>query len=375
MAFMMVYFTRMTTISLSVIGLAITIGRATSSLIPIFIGKLLDKLGPGKLSIYGDFISGIGFIICLFARDPFTIMFTQFLIQAGSHIYWTSNRGLVLLASEVKGTQTWFGLIASIRNIGLGIGAIFTSLALTINDTTGLNYTIAFSALLFFLSCIALFVWQPKKICDEIDDVNSKENKGLKDVLLNNRYRELLIVNFGLVLAAMVIPLVIIIYATEQLGLPPLFSGGLVILNTAIIAILSIHMASWAKKYNSLSTIKCSYLLNILAFTLFWCASITVENQMITGAVLVGAMIIYSLAETLSIPTMNMLCINLAPVKNNGSYMAAFQMTWSLGMTLSPVLFGWLMDVNKHAIWLILILIIFLILNVGFRSLKKGIGE
>ena len=96
---------------------------------------------------------------------------------------------------------------------------------------------------------------------------------------------------------------------------------------------------------------------------------------MITGAVLVGAMIIYSLAETLSIPTMNMLCINLAPVKNNGSYMAAFQMTWSLGMTLSPVLFGWLMDVNKHAIWLILILIIFLILNVGFRSLKKGIGE
>ena len=82
-------------------------------------------------------------------------------------------------------------------------------------------------------------------------------------------------------------------------------------------------------------------------------------------------MLIYSLAEILSTPAANMLCIDLAPRKNNGSYMAAFQMTWSVGMTLSPAIFGYLLDLNKHSTWAVLLLLTILIFSVGFRKLKE----
>ncbi|WP_241576138.1 MULTISPECIES: MFS transporter [Rosenbergiella] len=371
MAFMMIYFNRTTTLSLSVIGLSVAIGRTLSSMVPILIGKLLDKLGPKKLSIYGDFISGIGFIMCLFARDPITIILTQFFIQTGVHIFWTSNRGLVSLASGGSGTKTWFGLIASIRNIGLGLGTFFTSLALETNSVEILHLVIISSALLFFLSCGALLIWQPTLTPEETEDAGDTDKHSLKRVFADTTYRQLLIVNFGLVLAAMVIPLAIVVYVTEQLGLSPFFSGSLVILNTVIVAGLSTHVASWTKHHDPVKSIKWSYFFNLFSFVLFWLASITLENKLLTCAILIIAMLIYSLAEIISMPAANMLCIDLAPRKNNGSYMAAFQMTWSVGMTLSPAIFGYLLDLNKHSIWAVLMLLTILIFSVGFRNFKE----
>lgn len=377
MAFMMIYFDRTTTLSLSLIGLAIAVGRALASLVPIFIGQLLDKFGPRKLSIYGDFISGIGFIMCLFARDPLTIMLTQFLTQAGSHVFWTSNRGLVSLASGGEGTQTWFGLIASIRNIGLGLGTIFTSLALSINSDVSLHYVIIASSLFYFFSCIALGIWRPKIKSENENDhkQNRHDKQSLRTVFSDSSYRRLLIVNFGLVLAAMIIPLVIVIYATEQLGLSPLFSGGLVILNTFIVVLLSTHVASWTRNQDPMTNIKLSYFLNVISFILFWCASITAENKLFTCVILLIAMLIYSFAEMLSTPSVNVLSINLAPKINNGSYMAAFQMTWSVGVTMSPAIFGWLLDINKHSTWIALLILTIVIYGLGFRNLKGEINE
>jgi MFS family permease len=371
MAFMMIYFNRTTTLSLSVIGLSIAIGRTLSSMAPILIGQLLDKLGPKKLSIYGDFISGMGFIMCLFARDPITIILTQFFTQTGVHIFWTSNRGLVTLASGNSGTKTWFGLIASIRNIGLGLGTFFTSLALEINSGESLHLVIISAALLFFLSCLALLIWQPTNTQEKTYDAGDTEKHSLKRVFADTTYRRLLIVNFGLVLAAMVIPLAIVVYVTEQLGLSPFLSGSLVILNTVIVAGLSTHVASWTKNHDPVKNIKWSYFFNIFSFVLFWLASITLENKLVTCTILIIAMLIYSLAEILSTPAANMLCINLAPRKNNGSYMAAFQMTWSVGMTLSPAIFGYLLDLNKHSTWAVLLLLTILIFSVGFRNLNE----
>lgn len=371
MAFMMIYFNRTTTLGLSAIGLSIALGRTLSSMVPILIGQLLDKLGPKKLSISGDLISGVGFITCLFARDPVSIILTQFLIQTGVHIFWTSNRGLVSLASGSSGTKTWFGLIASIRNIGLGLGAFFTSLALEVNSGESLHLVIISAALLFFLSCLALVMWQSTSTEEDTDDAGETQRHSLKRVLADTIYRRLLIVNLGLVLAAMVIPLAIVVYVTEQLGLSPFFSGSLVVLNTMIVAGLSTHVSSWTQNHDPIKNIKWSYFLNIFAFVLFWMASITLENKLVTGVILIVAILIYSLAEILSTPAANMLCINLAPTKNNGSYMAAFQMTWSVGMTVSPAIFGYLLDLNKHSTWAVLLLLTIFIFSVGFRKLKE----
>lgn len=377
MAFMMVYFSRTTSISLATIGLFITLGRALSSIVPLFIGRLLDRIGPRKLSVLGDLISGIGFILCIFARDPITIMLTQFATQAGSHIFWTCNRGLVSLASKGKGTQTWFGLIASLRNIGLGLGTVISSLAFTDGTNTVLHYVVFASSCLYFCSCIFLSLWHPQE--EHVAQLNAtahqRKNTTLKSIWADQNYRGLLIVNFGLVLSAMVIPLVIVIYATEQLGLPAVFSGGLVILNTAIVAIFSTHVASWTKSCNPVHNIKWGYLLNLLSFVIFWAAGYFANMIIPACTLLVTGMLLFSIAEMISTPSANMLSIELSPAVNNGNYMAAFQMTWSVGMTIAPAIFGALLDSNKHSTWILLILATSTLAFYGFSTFKRQVNE
>ncbi len=374
MAFMMVYFNRTTNLSLSAIGFSIAMGRALSSIVPVFIGRLLDKIGPKKISILGDFISGCGFILCIFAKDPLTIMLTQFFTQAGAHIFWTCNRGLVSLASKGEGIHIWFGLISSIRNVGLGLGTIISSLAFSNDSIDNLFFIIFASASLYFLSCITLLVWRPDGSVFNGNNVE-KNNTTIKSVLFDRKYRSLLFVNLGLVLSAMVIPLVIVIYSTQQLGLPPFFSGFLIFLNTAMVSILSAHVASWTKNHDSILNIKWSYVLNILSFMIFWGAGFIInQHQVLVFSIMVLAMVIYSIAEMISSPSANFLSIDLAPKVNNGSYMAAFQMTWSIGMTVTPAIIGWLMDINKHATWSALILVMVFIFLFGFKVFKRDIN-
>ncbi|WJY12252.1 hypothetical protein PCO82_14645 [Pectobacteriaceae bacterium CE90] len=55
--------------------------------------------------------------------------------------------------------------------------------------------------------------------------------------------------------------------------------------------------------------------------------------------------------------------------------MAAFQMTWSIGMTVSPAIFGWLLDMNKNSTWAVLLILTILIFGIGFRNLKGEVNE
>ena len=355
MAFLLVYFERTTTVGLAAIGVAITVGRAIAAVIPAAIGRLLDRVGPRRLAILGDLTTGFGFLLCLVANNMVVITASQFLTQAGSHLFWTSSRGLVGLASRGQGMQTWFGLVSSLRNLGLGLGTLLSSLVFSMNSELLLHILVLCCVLMYFASSFALWAWRTDDWrYASPENMNDGEQESRKKVWADRAYRRLLILNTGLVLAAMVIPLVIVVYITKQLGLPAYFAGGLVIANTAIVAIASTHVAAWTESRGASKNIINSYILNISAFVLFWIA-VLVGQSLLAGVLVTGAMLIYTLAEMISTPAANVLSVELAPSVNNGSHMAAFQMTWSIGMTLCPALFGWLLTTSIHSTWVTLI--------------------
>ncbi|GAA1475063.1 hypothetical protein GCM10009621_20930 [Corynebacterium felinum] len=155
----------------------------------------------------------------------------------------------------------------------------------------------------------------------------------------------------------MVISLVLAIYVSEQLGLPAVLAGFLVVGNTVVVALLSTHVADWTQKFSPHLNITIGYILNLTSFAVFWSAIAVVKVPIATVCVITLVMIIYTAAEMISTPASNVLSVTLAPQTNNGQYMAAFQMTWSVGMTLAPALFGWLLTTGPHATWLALIIL------------------
>jgi MFS family permease len=88
---------------------------------------------------------------------------------------------------------------------------------------------------------------------------------------------------------------------------------------------------------------------------------------------LVLAMALYTGAEMVSTPASNVLSLELAPSHRNGHYMATFQLTWSVGMTLTPALFGWLLTTGPDAAWITLVLLTVacLVFGTGWRNRKE----
>ncbi|MET9711687.1 MFS transporter [Nocardiopsis alba] len=369
MAFLLIYFDRTTDVGLAVIGLAITVGRALAAVTPALFGRLLDRFGPRRIAIFGDLTTGAGFLLCLLAENAVFIVASQFLAQAGSHMFWTSSRGLVGLASGGQGMQTWFGLIGSLRNIGLGIGTLLSALAFSADSIPLLHVVVLCCALLYIGSTVALWAWRiddergpPEATAEEPEE---PVGEGYRHVWADRPYRRLLVLNMGLVLAAMVIPLVIAVYATEQLGLPAFVAGALVLANTVVVAVLSTHVAAWTEKRPAIRNLTGGYALNVLAFVIFWIAAAAAGRPWAAAALLGLAMLIYTVAEMISTPAANVLSVSLAPSERNGRHMAAFQMTWAIGMTLTPAVFGWLLTTGPHATWVALIVLTLLCLLGG----------
>ncbi|MDF5819933.1 MFS transporter [Corynebacterium felinum] len=359
MAFLLIYFDRTTSVGLATIGVAITAGRTIAALVPAVIGSALNRIGPRKVAMLGDVITGFGYLMCLWVSESvLLIVASQLLAQAGSHMFWTSSRGLVSLASQNKNMQTWFGLIGAIRNAGIGFGTLISSLAFSTKSPEVLHGVIVACAALYFGSTVALQRWKPVGECNtHANDPEVHQKTTLWKVLADGPYLRLLVLNLGLVLAAMVISLVLAIYVSEQLGLPAVLAGFLVVGNTVVVALLSTHVADWTQKFSPHLNITIGYILNLTSFAVFWSAIAVVKVPIATVCVITLVMIIYTAAEMISTPASNVLSVTLAPQTNNGQYMAAFQMTWSVGMTLAPALFGWLLTTGPHATWLALIIL------------------
>lgn len=210
MAFLMVYFEETTSLGLKVIGISITLGRSLAMIVPLLIGKLLDTKGPRLIAISGDFITAIGFSLCFIAKNPLAIIASQFLMQAGTHMFWTSSRGLVSLAAKGANTQTWFGFIGSLRNLGLGLGTLLSSLALTFNSVYAFHLIVFLSSLLYLGSCVALYFWRPESEKNSLTHTSQKSKDSntitYASLLKDTPYCRLLITNAGLVITAKVIP-------------------------------------------------------------------------------------------------------------------------------------------------------------------------
>jgi MFS family permease len=90
----------------------------------------------------------------------------------------------------------------------------------------------------------------------------------------------------------------------------------------------------------------------IAAFLLFW--ALTVTPRPLLVAVLLAAIVVFTLAGMLQGPTISALVVDLAPVNASGRHLAAFQLSWSLGQAVAPLSLIWLLSRGAQWPWIAL---------------------
>ncbi|MFG2531021.1 MFS transporter [Streptomyces sp. NPDC048516] len=359
--FLVVYFTRTTSLSLAEVGACLTLGNALALPVPALAGRLLDRIGPQSVVASGNVVSALGFVGLLFAQSAWQVVATQFLVQVGSSMYWTSSSALVGLVARSDDRTRWFGFFRALRNVGIGFGGAIASLALATASTTGLRTMVAAQAASYLVAAWLLLGWRPGRTATCAYDTEGapedlppprRADARYTAVLRDGAYMRLVAANLSFVLASMVLSVLLGVYATEELKAGAWAGGVLITLNTALVAAAQTIATRWIERHRPTRVIALASLVNAAAFGVFAVLGLVPGWAVPVG--LVAAVVVYTLAEVLGSPPMGELSVYLAPAHVRGRYLGVYQLSWSLGATVAPAVLTSLLALGPAVPWLFL---------------------
>ncbi|MCD9145113.1 MFS transporter [Streptomyces albireticuli] len=355
MAFMVVYFTRTTDLSLVSVGTALTLGYALALPAPAVAGRLLDRFGPRVVVGVGNLISALGFACLFLAHETWQIVATQLIVQTGASLYWTAGSALVPLVAAEGDRTRWFGFIRALRNVGIGFGGAVASLAMAVASTTGLRVLVAVNALSYLLAAWLITTWRPAgepSAEEKAAAAGEAPRAGYLTVLRDGAYMRLVTANLAFVLASMVLSVLLGVYAVDSLGAGAWVAGVLITLNTALVATTQTVATRWIERHRPAKVIALAAVTNAVAFAGFAALSLVPSWAVVAG--LLGAVVLYTLAEVLGSPPMGELSVSMAPAHARGRYLGMFQLSWTLGGAVAPAVLTALLDRGPAWPWLFL---------------------
>lgn len=369
MAFTVVFFVRTTSLSLVAVGAALTVGQLLALPVPPFIGPLVDKYGPRTVVAAGNWVSVVGFIGFLFSHAAWQIVLWQFVVQLGATAFWMGNSPLIVLVARDAERARWFGFVRALRNVGIGFGGAASAVALSIGTVAGLRAVMVINVVTFAVAGWLVITFRVTDT-SEAADAGPAEQKlaepeqaageptgqpssgGYRTVLKDTRYLRLVATNISFAFASTVITVLLAVYAADNLAVGSWIVGVLVVLNTAMVALLQTLASRWIEARRPVTVLVLALLFNAAAFVVFGTLLVLPGWAVIAGLLI--AMVLYTVAEILGSPPTSELSVVMAPEHLRGRYLGVYQMSWSVGGALAPALLTALLEGGAALPWVFL---------------------
>lgn len=348
----LLYFVAVSGQPLARIGVVLTIAGALSLPIPLWVGRLVDTYGPKQLVVAAQLVQATGFAGYLLADTTGLILAAALLASVGQRIYWSS---VYTLASEVatadsgpRARERSFGLIATVRAAGYGVGTIVSGIAVA-GDPRGLGRIIvATSAVLLVAAALAACVLvRPHGRSDP-----SQPAPGGYRVLWRDRgYLALIAVN--ILFCTCNVMLSIALAPTIARALPSLtfLIGPLLALNTIVQAVSQVMVVRLVAKISRKRALAVA-----AALWASWALIVAIALHApghVAVVLLVARLLCYSFAQLFHSPLMNALSIDAARPDLRGRYLAVFQYAMATANVIAPGLFGVLFSVANELPWIV----------------------
>jgi MFS family permease len=345
-AFQIVYFATTTRLSLTEIGVALTIAQLLVLPIPALIGPLADRFGARALTVAGNIICGVGFVGYLVVKSPWQIVLVAGIVQFGVAIYWTAYSPLVTQVVAESERTRWFGLLHAGRNVGVGLGGGIAAFALAATGTASLRWLVVGNVMSYGVAAVLVArarnrgsARNPADAAQATQATATQATRpgGYADVLRDRAFMLLVAVNVIFVFAALVLNVLLAIYIVDALHGAAWIAGALLTLNTVLVGALQTVVTRWSESRRATRAITVAALLNALAFASFALLDVVPGWLVLPGLVL--SLVVYTAAELVGSPAMSTLSVSLACAALRGRYQAVFQTSWTVGGALAPALF------------------------------------
>ncbi|WP_311707526.1 MFS transporter [Streptomyces litchfieldiae] len=365
----MVYFLTVTDLSETRVGLLLTAAMACSLLLPLLVGRIVDRVGPRPVVIAGQLIQATGFFLYLGVNGPVSLFLAALAEAVGLRVYWSSVFTLIAEQADGEAKDQWFARAGMIRAAGTGAGTVLAGVLLGLASEQAYRGMVLANAVSFVAAAliVGLFVRGAPR---PAGGPGGQSPDAVRQLLRNRPYLGLIGVNVLFNICTVFLAVAIPVYVIRGLHAPGWAVGVFFTITTAVVATCTAEVTRRARRRTSRGGAM-AWGGRLWAA---WCAAAALAVLLPRGPLLVGylalVMLLWATAEMMHGPASNALSADAAPEGMRGTYLAAFQYSFATADMVTPALFGVLYGVHRVLPW-VAVGCLALLASVAIRPLER----
>lgn len=354
--FTVLYFIRTTPLSSTAIGTALSVAGFVALPTPLFIARLIDRRRPKTIVAAGNLISFAAFAAYLVVGSQLELIGAALAAAIGQATFWTATRALFAQVALPEERRAWFAFQTAIRNAGYGLGGLLGAVAVSLNTRVAFHSLAVLDATSYLLAAIFLLRWKPAAPAETQTAPPATPpplSVGYRRVLGDRKLLGVTAINVLFVLCCSVLTVLMSVYVVTTLHEPGWLAGLLYTLYTVLVVAAQTSLTQHTRPYPAPHVLRGAAVAWIASFSLLWLLGAGPRDVVVPGLLL--AIVAFTLAEMLEGPTINALVVDLAPSHAPGRHLSVFQLSWSIGQALAPVVLLWLLAAGPGWLWTVLI--------------------
>jgi len=320
---------------IAVVGLVLSTSALASLLAAAVGGTLVDRIGPRTMMLGGLVLQALGYSGLGFSVSLPEAAASMVLIGSGLGCFYPAFASLLAAVTNRRQRTGAATLQYATINLGIGVGAVIGGLIVSTSSPQSftLVYLLDAGTFVLFGGLVLILVPSGKH------QAEVRERAGYRAVFRDRLFLALIGFNCLVVLSTYAqldssVPL----YAHLFLGVPTVALGAILAANTAFIVIAQLPIGRAVRHLDRSRTLALSGVAWLATWLVGEVASLT--HGMAAIWILGLFAVLFGLGECLLSATIGPLVADLAPPAVRGRYMAAFNLSWSVGLLLGPAIGG-----------------------------------
>jgi MFS family permease len=315
-------------------GLALTGGLLAGLAALPAVGRWIDR-GARSTVVAGLLgIRAAGTVVLLAADGPAGFVLAATMLGIGNQAFPAAHAAVVATLTTGRARDTALAATRSLRNAGLGVGALLATLAVSKGDSA-LWWLAATNAAAVLLAT-GLVLGSPLRAPARTGGDAPAEPPwpGLTRLLLANLPFALCFAVLEVVLPALVV---------TRLHASPAWSAGMFVGNTVLVIVAQVALVRRLARWPRATVLAWSGAVLALSYVGFWAAGTVLGTALVC--------VLYTFGEILYAGSSTALVVATSPPGQLGRALARFQLSSGLGIAVAPALLTALLAAGTGVLW------------------------
>ncbi len=341
--FLTLYLNQRLALSLTMVGLMLTLWSGSSLIGQVLGGVLSDRLGRKRLMVLSLGTSALALVAFGLAESLWSMVIILLGLGLFNAMYQPARDAMVADLVEPERRTQAYGLIRIISNLGISIGPAIGGFLATRSYLLAFLLSAAATFAYFLIAWLLMQETRPPHL-PQTSGISPPRPASMLTVLRDVRFVAFCAAAAVTTIAWSPMMTLLPVYMKGQFGLGESYFGWVMTTNALMVVLLQYPITHATRRFARLPLVALGSVLYGLGV-----GSVTLANEFFH---FVGAMSIMTLGEMLVSPNATAYAADLAPAHLRGSYMGVLGLTWSLGFGTGPLIGGMVSDsISPRALW------------------------